>query len=79
MSPYALFSTRTFSSFFFIDILKASFQTFKNGSDHKIVKYSVILGGDRSCTIIFKNQDIYVVKGGNLRGFYFSLIDDYHE
>ena len=25
---------------------------FKNGSDHKIVKYSVILGGDRSCTII---------------------------
>jgi uncharacterized membrane protein len=53
-----------FSPFFFIDILKASFQTFKNGSDHKIIKYSVILGGDRSCTIIFKNQDIYVVKCG---------------
>ena len=37
---------------FFIDILKAFISNFKNGSNHKIVKYSVILGVDRSCTII---------------------------
>jgi hypothetical protein len=45
-------------------------------TDHKIVKYSVILGG-RCCIIIKENKVIYVVKGGNLRQFFFSLIDDY--
>jgi hypothetical protein len=44
-----------------------------SGSDHKIVKYSVILGGDRSSTIIQENKDIYVVKGGNLHNILFFI------
>ena len=37
-------------------------------------KYSVIL-----CRVDVVQFDIYVVKGGNLRGFFLSLIDDYRE
>ena len=37
---------------FFKRCFKSVISNFKNGSDHKIVKYSVILGGDGSCTII---------------------------
>ena len=76
MSPYALFLERMFPPPFFLRYFKSVISNFKNGRDHKIVKYSVILGGDRFCTIIYENQDIYVVKGGNLRGFFFSLNED---
>jgi hypothetical protein len=50
-------------------------------TDHIIVKYSLCshTRGDRSCTIIQEIIDISVVKGGNLRGFLFSPIDDYRE
>jgi hypothetical protein len=37
---------------FFKRYFKSVISNFKNGSDHQIVKYSVILGGDRFCTII---------------------------
>ena len=35
--------------------------------------------GGRCCIIIQENKDIYVEKRGNLRGFFFSLIDDHRE
>ena len=58
---------------FFFRYFKSVISNFKNGRDHKIVKYSVILEGDRFCTIIYENQDIYVVKGGNLRRSFFFV------
>ena len=43
------------------------------------IGYGVILGEIYLVQFFKENKDNYVVMGGNLRGFFFSLIDDYRE
>jgi hypothetical protein len=60
-----------------LDILKRHFSNFKNDSDHIIVKYSLYNHTTIDLIQLFKKE--HKLKGGNLHGFFFSLINDYRE
>ena len=80
MSTYALFSGRIPPKVgYFKNVLST---TLKNDSDHIIVKYSLYNHTTIDLIQLSKFRHIkktYVLMGGNLRGFFFSMIDNYRE